>query len=80
MDRAFKHLVGLLTVVWLLFLLAASSIAFLVKPVLDMQSSSTLVSVVRTLAGMAVFGLWVYIWHKIAEIWLYKILLKRDRT
>ncbi|MEM4303239.1 MAG: hypothetical protein QW470_02065 [Candidatus Caldarchaeum sp.] len=79
MDRAFKNLIVLLTVVWLLFLLATSSIALLVRPVLDMQTPSTLLSVARTLAGLAVFGLWVFSWHKIAEYWLCKIMLRRGK-
>ncbi|MEM1942785.1 MAG: hypothetical protein QXO30_03830 [Candidatus Caldarchaeum sp.] len=70
-------LLALVSVIWLMFLAASSLITLIIMPVVDMQSSTTM-SAARTLAGMAVFGLWVYGWQKTAEFWLYKILLRAD--
>lgn len=67
----------LITAVWLMFLLASSSITLLIAPVIG-REFSVLVSVARTLAGIAIFGIWVYAWEKTAEFWLYRILLKED--
>ncbi len=78
MGGALLHVAILLTVVWLMFLLASSSIALVVKPMLEAQSPP-LMSVARTLVGLAIFGLWIFAWGKITEKWLFKILLRRGR-
>ncbi|MEM2095946.1 MAG: hypothetical protein QXX19_06995 [Candidatus Caldarchaeum sp.] len=70
-------LLALVSIIWLMFLAASSLITLIIMPVVDMQSS-TMMSAARTLAGMAVFGLWVYGWQKTAEFWFNKILLRAD--
>ncbi|MEM0349267.1 MAG: hypothetical protein QXD24_03695 [Candidatus Caldarchaeum sp.] len=75
MSRALPKMLVLVTVVWLLFLVASSSIAYIVFAVLDGSSTSVLVSAARTVVGVAVFIVWVVGWHRLTVFWLYRVLL-----
>jgi|GEM_PF-1364944 len=75
--RITLYVIVLVTVVWVLFLAASATISFLVLPVINNEVSSAAVSIVRVILGVAVFGLWVYVWQRIAELWLYRVLARR---
>jgi len=75
--RITLYVMVLVTVVWVLFLAASATISFLVLPVINNEVSSAAVSIVRVILGVAVFGLWVYVWQRIAELWLYRVLARR---
>ncbi|BAJ49887.1 hypothetical protein CSUB_C0018 [Candidatus Caldarchaeum subterraneum] len=75
MSRGFLKVLVLVTVVWLLFLAASSSIAYIVLAVLDGSAASVAVSVARTVAGVVVFLVWVVGWHRLTVFWLHRVLL-----
>ncbi|MDW8062845.1 MAG: hypothetical protein RMI43_01585 [Candidatus Caldarchaeum sp.] len=79
MKNSFLSLVVLLTLVWALFLIATSFIAFVVLPVIEGSDRGVISSVARTVAGFVVFAGWVVGWQKLTEFWLYRILLKGER-
>jgi multisubunit Na+/H+ antiporter MnhG subunit len=71
------RLMVLVTIVWALFLTASAAISFLVLPVINNEVPSAAASTARVVLGLAVFGVWVYVWHMIAELWLYRVLARR---
>jgi multisubunit Na+/H+ antiporter MnhG subunit len=77
MRRTTFHLMVLVTIVWALFLTASAAISFLVLPVINNEVPSAAASTARVFLGLAVFGVWVYVWHMIAELWLYRVLARR---
>jgi vancomycin permeability regulator SanA len=77
MRRTTFHLMVLVTIVWALFLTASAAISFLVLPVINNEVPSAAASTARVVLGLAVFGAWVYVWHMIAELWLYRVLARR---
>jgi multisubunit Na+/H+ antiporter MnhG subunit len=77
MRRTTFHLMVLVTIVWALFLTASAAISFLVLPVINNEVPSAAASIARVVLGLAVFGVWVYVWHMIAELWLYRVLARR---
>jgi multisubunit Na+/H+ antiporter MnhG subunit len=77
MGRTTFRLMVLVTIVWALFLTASAAISFLVLPVINNEVPSAAASTARVVLGFAVFGVWVYVWHMIAELWLYRVLARR---
>ena len=77
MTRTTLRLMVLVTIVWALFLIASASISFLVLPVINNEVPSTAASTARVFLGVGVFIVWVYVWHLIAELWLYRVLARR---
>lgn len=75
--RALAYLVLLLTIVWMLFLAASSTIALVVVPVLEGTDRGIFSSAARTLLGLVVFVAWVVGWQRLTEFWLYRILLRK---
>jgi hypothetical protein len=75
LSRGFLKVLILMTVVWLLFLAASSSIAYFVLAVLDGSAGSVAVSVARTVVGVVVFLVWIVGWHRLTVFWLYRVLL-----
>jgi multisubunit Na+/H+ antiporter MnhG subunit len=77
MRRTTFRLMVLVTIVWALFLTASAAISFLVLPVINNEVPSAAASTARVVLGLAVLGVWVYVWHMIAELWLYRVLARR---
>ncbi|MEM0440815.1 MAG: hypothetical protein QXF45_04750 [Candidatus Caldarchaeum sp.] len=78
MKRNLIYLVLLLTIVWLMFLAASSIVGIVILPVLEGSDRNVFLSMARTIVGIGVFVVWVVFWHKIADFWLYKVLLRRE--
>lgn len=77
MRRNLVYMVLLLTIVWLMFLAASSIVATVVLPVLEGSDQNIFFSVARTVTGVVVFAIWLVVWQKLAEFWLYRILFRR---
>lgn len=75
--RSFQLLVVLLTIVWALFLSVSMILGLIISATLENPWSEG--QFVRVFVGAAVFITWVVVWQKLAEIWLYDIMLRRRR-
>ena len=68
---------ALLTVVWGLFILVSVSLANLLFQDSAIELILRPASVTRVVVGVAAFLAWVYVWKRLAEFLLYRVLLRR---
>ncbi|MEM3096837.1 MAG: hypothetical protein QW756_03810 [Nitrososphaerota archaeon] len=68
-----KHLMALLTIIWILFLLVSSALGLLISTSLEV--SSPLGQLARIVAGVVIFVVWVIVWGKLVEVWFYRFML-----
>jgi len=73
-------LIILLTLIWALFLLASVVLSTLLLPVLTGAMATSILTVVRAVAGVVAFAAWVFAWQKLTELWLYRLLQRGGRS
>ena len=74
--KNFAAVLGLLTIVWVTFLLVSYILASTLFPAIEQASQNILASIMRVIVGLATFMIWILIWYTLTKIWLYKVLLK----
>lgn len=67
----------LLTIVWASLLLATSAIAYILFPVIEYAEGGLIQSLMRVIAGVAVFAIWVYGWYALTKAWFYRLMIRR---
>ena len=79
MKRTTILLIILITIVWFLFILISVTLSILLFPPEGLMGLTTLVlSVVRVISGIIALVVWIYFWKKLAEFWLYRLLIRRE--
>jgi len=79
-SSRFLMLIALLTIVWGLFLTASVVLSLLLVPLITFPFGSLGVAILRVGAGAVAFALWVFVWEKLTEFWLYHIMMGERKS
>jgi len=75
-SRNLIAVIVLLTIVWGLFLAVSIFLTVLLFQDAIIEKILRPISLIRVLIGVGAFLAWVYVWKKLTEFLLYKILLR----
>ena len=68
----------LLLIVWAMFIGILYMLAIVVIPLLGPGFDPLPVAAARIGIAFLTLAAWVYVWHKLAEVWLYRLLMRRS--
>lgn len=71
-------LYALIMIVWIVFILALYFSSLAIIPLFSERKQSLLISILQLFIGASTIIIWLIIWRKLSEIWMYKILPKKS--
>lgn len=71
-------LYALIMIAWIVFILALYFSSLAIIPLFSERKQSLLISILQLFIGASTIIIWLIIWRKLSEIWMYKILPKKS--
>ncbi|MDJ0270033.1 MAG: hypothetical protein NXY59_05755 [Aigarchaeota archaeon] len=69
-------LIILLTIIWALFLGVSVILSVLITLPEGQVAGDMFMSAARVFVGLFAFAVWVFVWERLTEFWLYRIMLR----
>lgn len=68
----------LIIIAWILFLLALYFSSLAIIPLFSEKKQPLLISILQLFIGAGTIMIWLIIWRRLAKVWMFKILPKKE--